>query len=378
MQKDTHSFYFLRKFSLSGLCLCILLSGMILTVSCAKKTPPPKQPPLVLAAPVVQKTIPIEIKNFGCVEAYSTIGVKSQIKGILTDVNFAEGQMVNKGDLIIVIDPRSSEAALKQASANLNRDEVLLKNAEKEKDRQTELLKKGFVSQELYDQSVASADSLRAIVEADKAAVEAAKLQLEYCFIKAPVDGVTGTLAINKGNVIKENDATIVTIKQIKPIYVAFTVPQHYLPRIQKNMIGDPLTVTASPPGADSDKSNGQLSFVDNSVDNNTGTIKLRATFDNNDLRLWPGQFVNINLILAQEPNALVVPSQAVQTSQKGQFVYVVKSDMTVEMRPVTVERRLDGDSVVKGVEAGETVVTDGHINLVPGAKVQIKNEAQT
>jgi multidrug efflux system membrane fusion protein len=378
MRKNTHSFDFLRNFPLNGLCLYLALAGLVFTVSCAKKAPPTKQPPLVLVAKVVQKTIPIEIKNFGCAEAYSTIGVKSQIKGILTEVKFTEGQMVKKDDIILGIDSRPSEAALKAALANLNKDEVQLKNADKEQQRQAELLKKGFVSQETYDQWVTTAEALRAAVEADKAAVESAKLQLEYCTIRSPVDGVTGTMAIDQGNVIKENDATIVTIKQIRPIYVAFTVPQHYLAVIQKNMAGDPLAVMASLPGADSDKSSGQLSFVDNSVDNNTGTIKLRATFDNNDMRLWPGQFVNVSLILAQEPNAFVVPSQAVQTSQKGQFVYVVKSDMKVEMRPVTVERRLDGDSVVKGVEAGETVVTDGHINLVPEVKVQIKNAEQT
>jgi multidrug efflux system membrane fusion protein len=331
----------------------------------------------VLTATVETKTVPIEIKNFGSVEAYSTIAVKSQVTGILTDVNFTEGQMVKKGDLILTIDPRTSEAALKVAMANLNKDEVQLKNAEKEQQRQTDLLKKGFVSQELYDQAATTTAAYLASVEADKAAVENAKLQLEYCHIKAPVDGITGTLAVDKGNVIKLNDITIVTINQVKPIYVTFSVPQQYLPQIQKYMSAGPLDVTANASQAGDQNSSGVLSFVDNSVDNTTGTIRLRATFDNNDMRLWPGQFVNVGLILTQEPNALVIPSQAVQTGQKGQFVFVVKPDMTAEIRPVTVERRLDGESVVKGVEAGETVVTDGQINLVSGTSVQIKNEAQ-
>jgi membrane fusion protein, multidrug efflux system len=376
MQKSHKMMINLNK-KLAAICLCIVLAGLLLNSSCAKKKAPPKQIPLVLATPVVQKTVPIEIKNFGSVEPFATISVKSQIKGILTDVNFIQGQMVNKNDVILGIDSRPSQAALKQAIANLNKDEVQLKNAEKELQRQAELLKKGFVSQELYDQAVTTADSFRASIEADRAAVESAKLQLEYCTIKSPVDGITGVLAVDKGNVIKENDATIVVIKQVKPIYVNFTVPQKYLSQIQKYMAANPLAVTASADESDANDSTGTLSFVDNAVDNNAGMIRLRATFDNKDTRLWPGQYVNVGLVLTNEPNALVVPSQAVQTSQKGQFVYVVKPDMTVEQRPVTVERRLDGESVLKGVDAGETVVTDGQINLVPGATVQIKDAEQ-
>jgi multidrug efflux system membrane fusion protein len=377
MRKTICDFNFIRVLSPGRIWLCIALTGLLFTASCQKKTPPARPPALVLTATVETKTVPIEIKNFGSVEAYSTIAVKSQVTGILTDVNFTEGQMVKKGDLILTIDPRTSEAALKVAMANLNKDEVQLKNAEKEQQRQTDLLKKGFVSQELYDQAATTTAAYLASVEADKAAVENAKLQLEYCHIKAPVDGITGTLAVDKGNVIKLNDITIVTINQVKPIYVTFSVPQQYLPQIQKYMSAGPLDVTANASQAGDQNSSGVLSFVDNSVDNTTGTIRLRATFDNNDMRLWPGQFVNVGLILTQEPNALVIPSQAVQTGQKGQFVFVVKPDMTAEIRPVTVERRLDGESVVKGVEAGETVVTDGQINLVSGTSVQIKNEAQ-
>jgi len=368
--KNNHKYYSLKK-----TVLYMLLGGLVLISSCAKKVQPKKQPALVLAAQVVQKTVPISIKNFGTVEPYATINVKSLIKGTLTDVNFVEGQMVNKGDVILEIDPRPSQAALKQAIANLNKDQVLLKNAEKELQRQSELFKKGFVSQELYDQTATSADSLRAGIEADKAAIDSAKLQLEYCTIKAPVDGITGVLSVDKGNIVKENDVTIVVINQIKPVYVNFTVPQQYLPQIQKYMSDAPLKVKAA--NSDANVSVGTLSFVDNSVDNTSGTIRLRATFENENMRLWPGQFVNVELILTDEPNALVIPSQAVQTSQKGQFVFVIKSDMTVEQTPVTVERRLDGESVVKGLDVNDSVVTDGQINLVPGASVQIKGEEQ-
>jgi len=352
--------------------MALLLS----TFSCSKKAQPRKQPPVVLITKVEQRTVPIEIKNFGTVEAYSTIAVKSQVTGILTDVNFTEGTMVKKNDVILTIDPRPFEAVLKAVQANLNKDEVQLKLAQTELKRQEELLKKGFASQEQYDQAVTLANTYQASIEAGKAAVESAKLQLEYCYIKSPVDGIAGTLEVDKGNLVKQNDITIITINQIKPIYVSFTVPQEYLQRIRKYMSQGPLEVTTSM-NQSGEMSNGVLTFIDNSIDNNTGTVRLRATFENNDANLWPGQFVNVSLILAQEPNVIVVPSQAVQTSQTGQHVFIVKADTTVEMRNVKVVRRLDGDSAVEGLEAGETVVTDGQINLLPGVQVQIKNTEQ-
>jgi multidrug efflux system membrane fusion protein len=355
----------------------IVLLCLLFLISCSKK--PAGQSPAVpvLTARVEQKTIPIEIKNFGTVEAYSTTAVKSQVAGILTGVHFTQGQMVKKNELLISIDPRPFEAALKSAEANLSRDEAQLKYDEKALSRYTELLKKGSATQEQYDQFSTTAEALRATVKADNAAVENAKLQLDYCSIRSPIDGITGELLVDQGNLVKEKDITIVVINQIKPTYVTFSVPQQYLPQIQKYMLSNKLKVTASSPQAPEQGVVGWLSFVDNSVDNNTGTVRLRATFDNNDMQLWPGQYVNVNLILTQEPNAIVIPSQAVQTSQNGQFVFIVKSDQTVEQRPVTIERRINNETVVKGLEAGEIVVTDGQLNLVPGAKVQIKNPAQ-
>jgi multidrug efflux system membrane fusion protein len=355
----------------------IVLLCLLFLVSCSKK--PAGQSPAVpvLTARVEQKTIPLEIKNFGTVEAYSTTAVKSQVAGILTGVHFTQGQMVKKNELLISIDPRPFEAALKSAEANLSRDEAQLKYDEKALSRYTELLKKGSATQEQYDQVSTTAEALRATVKADNAAVENAKLQLDYCSIRSPIDGITGELLVDQGNLVKEKDITIVIINQIKPIYVTFSVPQQYLLQIQKYMADDKLEAIARPPQAPEQGVVGWLSFVDNSVDNNTGTVRLRATFDNNDMQLWPGQYVNVNLILTQEPNAIVIPSQAVQTSQNGQFVFIVKSDQTVEQRPVTIERRTNNETVVKGLEAGEIVVTDGQLNLVPGAKVQIKNPAQ-
>jgi multidrug efflux system membrane fusion protein len=237
------------------------------------------------------------------------------------------------------------------------------------------LLDKGFASQNVYDNAATAAEALRAVVEADKASVDNAILQVEYCSIHSPIDGVIGKLFLNQGNLVKENDITVVTIKQITPIYVTFSFRQESLPEIREYMSKNKLDVTATGTSEKSQPEQGFLSFVDNAVDATTGTILLRATFANEKQNLWPGQFVKVNLTLTNEPNAIVIPSQAVQNSQSGQFVYVVKSDNTVEMTGVTVNRIVEGASVVKGLQPGQTVVTDGQLRLVPGAKVQIKNQ---
>ena len=367
-----------------GLCFLILI--LVLSGACSKRPAQNRQTKAesqtsvpVVAAPVVQKTTSVELANFGTVEAYASVEVKTQITGILTGVHFTEGQMVKKGDLLLSIDPRQPQAALKAAQANLEKDEAQLKNAKKEAARQTELLHKGFASQDEYDKSMTAAETLRAAVDADKAAVENAALQLDYCSIRSPIDGCIGKLHINEGNLVKENDTSVVTIKQINPIYVSFWVSEQYLPAIQKYMAAGNLDVTVNQPYEKQEPILGSLTFVDNTVDDstNTRTIRLRATFSNKDQRLWPGQYVNVVLTLAQEPNSLVISSQAVQTSQNNQFVYVVKPDQTVEARPVTVKRTMNNETVVEGVQPGEMVVTDGQLRLVPGARVEIKNSAQ-
>ncbi|MGA2172106.1 MAG: efflux RND transporter periplasmic adaptor subunit [Sedimentisphaerales bacterium] len=357
--------------------LLVVLCSVVLLVSCSRKPANQGQAVSVVTATVEQKTVPIEIRNFGTVDAYSTVAIKSQITGVLTDVHFKEGQLVQKDALLLSIDSRPYEAALKSAQASLRKDEAQLQNAEKEMSRWAGLLKQGFTSQEQYDQTVTTAESLRAAVEADKANVENAKLQVDYCSIQSPIEGLAGMLLVQQGNLVKADDVTVVTINQVKPIYVTFSVPQQHLPQIQKYMAAGRIEVAANPPQAAEQPAVGWLSFIDNSIDNNTGTIRLRATFDNEDMRLWPGQFVDVKLILTQEPNAIVIPSQAIQTSQKGDFVFVVKSDQTVEQRPVTIERRINNEAVVKGLEAGEIVVTDGQLNLVPGTKTQAKNPVQ-
>jgi len=366
-----------------GVFVCLM--AMIAVSGCGKKSPAKQMPrgegasakPVTTAA-AQQKTTAITAEDFGTVEAYTNVDLKAQVTGVLMQVHFTEGQMVKKGDLLLSIDPRQPQAALKVAKANLERDQAQLKNAEREAARQTELLQKGFASQDVYDEAVTAVETLQAAISADKAEIENAALQLEYCSICSPVDGRTGSLLVHQGNLIKANDISVVTIRQIDPIYVSFWIREQYLPAIQREMAKGELDVGVIRPGEDNEPIHGVLSFVDNNVNTDGRTIHLRATFANKDQRLWPGQYVKVILTIAREPNSVVVPSQAVQTGQNGQFVYVVKSDQTVEMRPITVKRAADKETVVDGVKPDEVIVTDGQLQLVPGARVQIKNPPQS
>jgi len=358
----------IKIWSAAALAVAVLLTG------CSRKTPPVSSVVPVSVAQVTQQTLPLELSSFGTVEANMSVTIKSQVAGILTAVHFKEGQEVNKGDLLVSIDSRSFEAELKAAQGTLEKDEAQLKNAEKEASRQTDLLKKGYASQTDYDNSVTAVDVLKAAVASDKAAVEDAAIQVDYCSIHSPINGVIGAISIDQGNLIKEKDIPIASINQISPIKISFTLPQQYLPLIRKYMAGNTLEVIAKIPGAEGQEPvRASLLFIDNSVDTGTGTIRLWGISQNEKRVLWPGLFVNVVLNLAQEPNVVVVPSQAIQNGQQGQFVYVVKEDNTAEIRPVTVQRTANNSSVVDGVEPGETVVTDGQLRLVAGTKVQIK-----
>jgi len=358
---------------------------LLLLAGCSKQSPA-KQGPRGeggMAVPVTtaraeQKTTPIEVRSFGSAEAYANVDIKAQVTGVLMQVHFTEGQMVKKGDMLLSIDPRQPQAAVKMAQANLERDQAQLKNAEREAARQTELFQKGFASQDIYDQAVTTVETLRAAISADKAAIENAALQLDYCSIRSPVNGCTGRLLVHQGNLIKANDVSVVSIRQIEPIYVSFWIPEHYLPAIKREAATHAMDVAVTPPGQDDDVAHGNLSFIDNTVDPDNRTIHLRATFANKDGRLWPGQYVDVVLTIAQEPNSTVVPSQAIQTGQNNQFVYVVKSDQSVEARPITVKRAINNETAVDGVQPGEVVVTDGQLRLVPGARVQIKDSPQS
>lgn len=341
-----------------------------------KELPSPKMAVPVATATALQKTVPMQLQAIGNVEAYASVSVKSQLGGELTKVHFREGQDVNRGAALFTIDPRPFEAALKQAEAALARDSAQMENALQETKRYEELSKKGYVSQSQYDQVQTNSDALEAVVKADRAVVENAKVQLGYCFIYSSISGRTGSLLANEGNIIKANaDTPLVVINQLQPVYVNFSLPEQYLSEVRKRMAAGKIRVDAVIAKEEEPPVSGILTFVDNSVDSTTGTIRFKGTFTNMERRLWPGQFVKVVVILAEQPNAVTVPSQAVQSSQQGQFVYVVKKDLTVESRPVVVDRLFKGEAIIaKGVGAGEIVVTDGQLRLVPGAKVEIKN----
>ncbi|HEV8385329.1 MAG TPA: efflux RND transporter periplasmic adaptor subunit [Candidatus Acidoferrales bacterium] len=345
----------------------------------AQSAGPGSAPPAVpvVVATVEQKNVPLQLQAIGRVETFSTVSLKSQVNGEILSVHFKPGDNVKKGDLLFKIDSRTFEASLKQAEGNLARDAAQLENAQLNAQRYARLAEQGIVAQQLADQMNSNFEALEATVRADKAAIEYAKLQIEYCTIRAPMSGRTGTLLVYPGTLVKSNDVPIlVVINQISPTYVEFAVPEQVLTAIKRYMSSGGLYADAAIPN-DPRPVRGSLSFVDNTVDRATGTIRLRATFPNDDARLWPGQFVNVTLTLAQQANAIVAPSQAVQTSQSGQFVFVVKNDNTVEMRPVTVSRTVENMSVFeKGLQAGETVVTDGQVSLVPNTKVTIKSKS--
>ena len=329
----------------------------------------------VLAALAEQKDVPVQVRAIGGVEAYSTVAVKTQVTGELTGVYFKEGDDVKKGQLLFTLDKRPFEAEVKKQESNLVHDLAQAANARAQQKRYESLVKAGVVSSEAYDQFATAASALDAAVEADRAAVENARVQLQYCSIYSPINGRTGNLIVHRGNMIKANDnPPLVNINQVQPIYVAFTVPEQYLGEIKQLSAQGKLRVEAKVPNDEHGPVPGSLSFFDNSVDPSTGTIKLKGEFVNGDRRLWPGQFVDAVLTLRTQPQAIVVPSQAVQNGQQGQYVFVIKKDMTVESRPVTVIQGLDGKVIVeKGLAAGEQVVTDGQLRLVPGARVEIK-----
>ena len=334
----------------------------------------------VSVAHVIQKTLPVQLRAVGIVEAYSTVSVRSQITGTLTNVHFKEGQDVKKGELLFTIDPRPFEAALKQVEANLARDLAQLENAVQQARRYGELVKKQYVSQEQYDQIRTNAGALEATVEADRAAVENAKVQLGYCYLYSPVTGRTGSLLAHEGNLVRVNDATpLLVINQISPIYVNFSIPEQNLPEVKKRMAMGQLKMDATFPQNEDLGEQGVVSFVDNAVDRTTGTIRLKGTFANSSRWLWPGQFVNALVTLATQPDAVVVPAQAVQAGQDGQHVFVVTSEKTAELRKVVVNRTVDGEAVIEeGLKPGETVVTDGQFQLAPGVKVETKKQAES
>ena len=328
----------------------------------------------VTTATVVRKPMPIEILVIGAAEPFSTVAIRSQITGQLLKVNFREGDVVQEGQVLFELDRRPLEAALEQAEANLARDMAQASNAEVQATRLNQLVERGISPREQADTAKTSVAALNATVGADRAAVANAKIQLQYATITAPITGRTGALMVHQGNLVRANDQTpLVVINQVAPISVAFAIPEARLAELRRYMSRGSLTVTATPQNGDT-SSTGRIAFIDNAVDQTTGTIRIKGTFPNTDGRLWPGQFVNVVVTLTTDPAAVVVPSVAVQAGQQGTYVFAVKPDQSVEMRPVTVARVRGAESVVaSGVTPGDTVVTDGHLRLVPGSRISVK-----
>jgi multidrug efflux system membrane fusion protein len=358
----------------------IVLSALFLIISACSGDGRTKQAAQrvvpVKIGDVMQQSVPLQINAIGNVEAYNTVSVKALVGGEIIGVHFKEGQDVRQGEVLFQIDPRPYEAALMQAEAQLASDAAQARNAEEQAKRYEALVQKDYVSKDQYDQLRSTADAQSASVQADKANVENSRLQLAYCTIKSPIDGRVGSVLINKGNVVKANDLTMVTINKIAPIYVTFSLPEQNLAKIKKYMAEGSLNVDAVIPGDENRPAHGKLTFINNAVDTATGTILLKGTFKNKDKRLWPGQFINVVLTLTTQRNAVVMPAAALQTGQQGQYVFVVKPDFTVESRPVTVERSYRDLAVVaQGVIPGEKVVTDGQLNLMTGVRVELKGE---
>jgi multidrug efflux system membrane fusion protein len=333
----------------------------------------------VTTAAVVTKMVPVRLYAIGNVEPYTTVAVKARVDGQLVSVHFKEGDEVRKGSVLFEIDPRPFAASLKQAQANLLRDKALFTRASQQEKRYKELLAKNFISPDAYEQVRTNAETAAAIVSANEAAIESARLSLEYCTIRAPVTGYAGRIQIQQGNLVKANDTNpLVTINQVVPIYTSFSVPEQNVADVRRYQANGELKVAASfansvhPPVA------GRLSFVDNAADATTGTIKLKAEFPNTDKALWPGQFVNVVLTLHEQKDAIVTPSAAVQSGPTGEYVFVVKPDSTVELRNIKIARAEGDDTVVaSGLQAGDQVVIVGQLRLAPGTKVNVGKAAQ-
>ena len=374
------------------------------------KAPTPILP--VTVGEVTRADVPVDWRGVGTVEAMSNVAVKSLVAGELVKVHFTEGDDVARGQLLFTIDPRPYRAALAAAEAQLDRDRALASNAAADAQRYADLAAKEYVTAEELDSKRSNAQALDATVAADRAAIDKAKLDLGYCEIRSPIDGRTGSLQIHAGNVVKANDLPLVGIQQITPIRVEFAVPQQLLSEIRKRSAAGELPVSVASPtrdarGADATDAEagdaaptpatgtdaraaaeapaaplgagevGHLTFVDNQVDAGSGTIGLKATFDNSDRALWPGEFVEVTLTLSTLANAVVAPSSAVQVGQDGTYVYVVRSDRTVEMRKVGAGQIVDGRTVItSGLSGGEQVVTDGQLRLFPDAKIEVQPAA--
>ena len=335
-----------------------------------------RQPPAVPVriAAAERRSVPVRLDAIGTVQVFASVSVKSRLDGQIAEVKVKDGQYVKAGEPLFLLDARAAQAQVHQMEAQLARDKAQLVNARRDVERYEPLVKKDFVSHQQYDTAGTTAQALEASVKSDEAALENAKVLLSYYTINAPIDGRLGMVSAKAGNNVKANDVPFLTINQVKPIYAVFSVSERELPGIRAALAQGPLTVKALPAGDKGAPVEGKLAFFDNSVDAATGTIALRGVFANDDERLWPGQFVNVSMTLAEDPDALVVPQAAVQIGQSGTFVFVIRDDNTADARKVEASRIVDGMSVISsGLEAGDRVVIDGQLRLSTGTRVEIR-----
>lgn len=359
----------------------LILAGTALVLACSPKTPQQKKgggpggPVPVTVATAVRRDVPVTLKAIGSVESSNTVKVRARVGGELMRVAFTEGQDVRSGDLLFTLDTRPYESALQSAQADSARNAAQAVSAQAREQRYAELIGKDYVTKQDFDEAKANAAALRATLQANAAAVRNARLNLSYCTIRAPISGRTGTVFARQGNLVSANDANpLVVIEQLVPVQVSFAVPEQRLAEIRRYAGEGALRVRVTANGDSTGNREGVLAFIDNAVDRNTGTILLKATFPNEDQTLWPGQYVDVSLVLTTLPGAVVVPTPAVQKGQRGDFVYLVKPDQTVGMQPVTVALALDDQVVVsQGVQPDDRVVTDGQLRLFPGAKIEIR-----
>jgi len=348
---------------------------LILCTSCTPKeeTPKAKPPVPVKVAQAMQRDVPIQVKAIGNIEAFTSVVIKSQVSGQIASVHFREGSDVQKGDLLVSIDSGPFLATLHQCEAALARDQAQAKFAREQASRYRELLQEGIVTRDQYESLQSNAESLAATVAASRATLKSARIQLDYCSIRSPITGRTGTLALQPGNLVKANDLPIVTINQVSPIYATFSMPEKLLAQVKRAMAGDELRIEAVIPNEPGSTEAGTISFLDSSVNAATGTIRLKGVFSNKSRKLWPGQFADLVLTLGVREDAVLIPTHAVQAGQQGEYVYVVQPDKKVELRPVISAAAAGEDTVVeKGLAPGETVVVDGQLRLTPGAVVAI------
>ncbi len=331
----------------------------------------------VSVATVSAEDVPVQLACVGSVEAHSTVAIESQVTGPVMQIHFREGQAVKKGDPLFTIDPRPFEIALKQAQAQLAKDQAQANDAHSDLARKKGLMAQNAATQWEVDHAQYLAQVQDAVVQADQAAIDQARLDISYCTITSPLDGITGNIQLHVGGLAKANDVPVlVQINQVSPIYVAFTVPDRDVPRVRAQLVRGPLHIEARIRGDAGSPLAGAVTFLDNAVDTATGTLRLKATFPNQDHHLWPGQFVDVVLTLQTLPQQPVAPARAVQTGQQGQYVFVVGSDHRVAMRPVTSSLLVGNDAVIEGVKPGEVVVTDGHLRLQPGSLVEARTAA--